>query len=112
MEVLCSRGSEPGGYFYANKVNFQACVRYELATDATARRAGAMALRVWRCLGCRDAGRVDLRCDASGEPHFLEVNPLAGLHPVSSDLTILCRLAGIGYGALIDSIVASACRRV
>ncbi len=112
MEVLCGDDAEPGGYSYANKVNFQTCVRYELATDETARRAGAMALRVWRCLGCRDAGRVDLRCDARGEPHFLEVNPLAGLHPRHSDLPILCRLSGIGYEALIDAIVASACRRV
>ena len=112
MEVLYGNGAEPGGYSYANKVNFQACVRYELAMDETARRAGAMALRVWRFTGCRDAGRVDLRCDASSEPHFLEINPLAGLHPRHSDLPILCRLAGLGYDGLIDLIVASAQRRV
>ena len=112
MEVLCGDGAEPGGYSYANKVNFQACVRYRLATDETARRAGAMALQVWHSMGCRDAGRVDLRCDASGEPHFLEVNPLAGLHPRHSDLPILGRLAGLGYEGLIDLIVASARRRV
>lgn len=112
LEVLCSDGAEPGGYSYANKVNFQACVRYELATDETARQAGAMALRAWRLMGCRDAGRVDLRCDARGEPHFLEVNPLAGLHPRNSDLPILGHLAGLGYEGLIDLIVASAGRRV
>lgn len=112
MEVLCGDDAEPGGYSYVNKVNFQTCVRYELATDETARQARAMALGLWRYLGCRDAGRVDLRCDANGEPHFLEVNPLAGLHPWHSDLTILCRLSGIGYDALIDTIVASACRRI
>ena len=108
MEVLCGDGAEPGGYSYVNKVSFQTCVQYELATDETARRAGAMALRVWRYLGCRDAGRVDLRCDTNGEPHFLEVNPLAGLHPRHSDLPILCRLAGVGFEGLIDLIVASA----
>ena len=112
LEVLCGDGAEPGGYSYANKANFQAWVRYELAADETARRAGAMALQVWRLMGCRDAGRVDLRCDARGEPHFLEVNPLAGLHPRHSDLPILGRLAGLGYEGLIDLIVASARRRV
>lgn len=112
MEVLYGDGAEPGGYSYVNKVNYQTCVQYELATDETARRAGAMALRVWRYLGCRDAGRVDLRCDANGEPHFLEVNPLAGLHPRHSDLPILCRLTGLGYEGLIDLIVASARLRV
>ena len=40
-----------------------------------------MALAAWRALGCRDGGRVDLRRDAGGRPQFLEVNPLAGLHP-------------------------------
>lgn len=112
MEVLCGDGAEPGGYSYVNKVNFQMCVQYELATDETARRAGAMALRLWRYLGCRDAGRVDLRCDAGGEPHFLEVNPLAGLHPRHSDLPILCRSAGIGFEELLDLIVASVRLRV
>lgn len=112
MEVLCGDDAEPGGYSYANKVNFQTCAQYELATDETARRAGAMALRLWRYLGCRDAGRVDLRCDADGEPHFLEVNPLAGLHPRHSDLPILCRLTGMGFEELLDLIVASARQRV
>ena len=111
MEVSCGDGAEPGGYSYVNKVNFQTCVQYELATDETARRAGTMALRLWRYLGCRDAGRVDLRCDADGEPHFLEVNPLAGLHPRHSDLPILCRLTGVGFEELLDLIVASARRR-
>lgn len=112
LEILCGDAAEPGGYSYANKVDFRARVRYALATDETARRAGAMARRAWRFMGCRDAGRVDLRCDARGEPHFLEVNPLAGLHPKDSDLPILGRLAGLGYEGLIDLIVASACRRV
>ena len=111
MEIMYGSGAEAGGYTYANKANFKACVRYELATDGTALLAGAMALQAWRFMGGRDAGRVDMRCDANSDPHFLEVNPLAGLHPESSDLPILCRLAGIGYEALIASILSSASRR-
>ena len=95
MEILHRPGAEAGGYTYANKADFGACVRYALATDGTARLAAAMALRAWRFIGGRDAGRVDLRCDTNGNPHFLEVNPLAGLHPEDSDLPILCRLSGI-----------------
>ena len=111
MEILYGHGAEAGGYTYANKANFEACVRYELATDSKALVAGAMALQAWRFMGGRDAGRVDLRCDANGDPHFLEVNPLAGLHPESSDLPILCRLTGIRYEELIASILSSASRR-
>lgn len=112
MEILRDPGAEPGGYTYANKVNFNACVRYELATDRTALQAAQMALRVWRFMGGRDAGRVDMRCDAKGDPHFLEVNPLPGLHPENSDLPILCRLTGIRYEDLIDSVLSSACLRL
>ena len=112
MEILHDAGAEAGGYTYANKVNFNTCVRYELATDRTALQAARMALRAWRYMGGRDAGRVDMRCDANGDPHFLEVNPLAGLHPDNSDLPVLCGLTGIRYEDLIDSILSSACRRL
>jgi D-alanine-D-alanine ligase len=44
-------------------------------------------------------------------PHFIEVNPLAGLNPERSDLVILCRLAGIGYTELIGRILDSAVGR-
>ena len=63
-------------------------------------------------MGARDGGRVDVRCDARGEPHFLELNPLPGLHPQHSDLPILCGFLGIPYVDLIDRIVRSARRRM
>ncbi len=40
------------------------------------------------------------------------MNPLAGLHPVLGDLVILAGLVGVGYEALIGSIVASATDRL
>jgi D-alanine-D-alanine ligase len=70
-----------------------------------------VALGAYRALTCRDAARVDLRCDEDGEPCFLEVNPLPGLNPVSSDLPILSGLAGISYRELLGSIVEAAARR-
>jgi D-alanine-D-alanine ligase len=45
-------------------------------------------------------------------PRFLEVNPLAGLNPVISDLPILCNLAGMSYQELISRIMDSALKRV
>ena len=75
-------------------------------------KAEAVALRAWRSLGCRDAGRVDLRCDGNGDPYFLEVNPLAGLHPHHSDLPILCTHLGIPYVQLVSDILSSAVTRI
>jgi len=75
-------------------------------------RVEALALASWRMLGCRDGGRIDIRCDENGTPCFMEVNPLAGLRPEYSDLPILCSYSGISYVRLIEMIVASASKRV
>lgn len=112
MEVHLQKGADAEIYTYRNKEQYETLVKYALATDAFARDAGEVALRAWRGLGCRDGGRVDLRADAQGRICFIEVNPLAGLNPQTSDLPIMCRLAGIAYRDLIGAIVASARTRV
>jgi D-alanine-D-alanine ligase len=42
----------------------------------------------------------------------MEVNPLAGLRPVHSDLCIICSMVGLTYDQLIERIVASAAARI
>jgi D-alanine-D-alanine ligase len=115
LEVILLEGAEPGAYSYVNKERCEELVEYRLVRagdDAVVAEAEAVALAAWRALGCRDGGRVDLRCDREGRPSFLEVNPLAGLHPQHSDLPILSTLAGLAYPDLIDAIVRSAAVRV
>ena len=82
--------------------------------EAFVRERGArnVALQAWRGLGCRDGRRVDLRCGTGGRPQFLEVNPLPGLHPEISDLAMLCRMAGVGYVELIETIIHPAKQRM
>ncbi len=111
MEVAVS-AKDRGDYSYANKANYHKAVKYFAADEITAPAAGELAVAAWRGLGCRDAGRVDLRMDGAGQLHFIEVNPLAGLHPIDSDLPILCRLAGITYDELIAQIIDSALLRL
>ena len=115
MEVVLLPGAEAEVYSYVNKEKCEELCRY-LPTnperDEEARQAEAVALAAYRAVGCRDAGRVDLRSDGRGQPHFIEVNPLAGLHPQHSDLPILCTMKGISYISLIERILASACQRV
>lgn len=71
----------------------------------------ALALATHRAFGCRDLSRVDIRCDRDGAPNFLEVNPLPGLNPQSSDLVILSRGHGWTYEQLIGRILAAAAER-
>jgi len=111
MEVVLTDRAEAGVYSYVNKEECESRVHYRLVDDAAAEAAAAVAIAAWRALDCRDGGRVDLRQNGEGQPMFLEVNPLAGLHPTHSDLPIMCTLAGISYDALIGRIVESALRR-
>ena len=115
LEIILRDGAEPHAYSYVNKERCEELVAYPLVrpeNDATVRRAEEIALDAWRALHCRDAGRIDLRCDTRGEPQFLEVNPLAGLHPFHSDLPMLCTALGKPYAWLVERIVESAAKRV
>jgi D-alanine-D-alanine ligase len=112
MEVHFTERAEKEAYSYINKEDWHGRIEYRLAADAMARMAEKTALAAWRGLGCRDGGRIDLRADANGIPHFMEVNPLAGLRPDHSDLPILCDLAGMPYRELIAGIMRSALKRI
>ena len=115
LEIVLLPGAEEDVYSYVNKERCEELVEYRLVraeSDPEVARAEAVALQAWRALGCRDAGRIDLRSDGVGQPQFLEVNPLAGLHPSHSDLPMLCTALGMSYTSLIEKIVASAAKRV
>jgi D-alanine-D-alanine ligase len=115
LEIILKKNAEADAYSYVNKERCEELVEYRLVSakhDDQVRAAEQVALTAWRILGCRDGGRVDLRCDAAGRPNFLEVNPLAGLHPAHSDLPILASKVGLSYVGLIERIVESATPRV
>ena len=83
----------------------------ELAGGDVAVACENVALTAWRALNCADGGRVDLRCDSRGIPNFIEVNPLAGLDKVHSDLPILSYLHGYDFEQIIGEIMHSAKKR-
>jgi len=115
IEVVLLDKAEQGVYSYVNKENCEELVEYRLVLaeeDPVVHEAEEIALNAWRILGCRDGGRIDLRCDGEGNPQFIEVNPLAGIHPEHSDLPIICTKKGISYKSLIDRIVRSAAARI
>ncbi len=109
-EIRFLPGGDPSAYSYKNKM--EAFDELTLATGPLADQAAAVALAAWRALHCRDAGRIDIRCDAEGRPNFIECNPLAGLRPKWSELTQLAGLFGMSYEQLIGEIVSEAIARV
>lgn len=112
MEVLLTSQAEPGVYSYTNKEEWRERCRYELAGGKIADACEKVALAAWNALNCEDGGRIDLRCDSSGVPNFIEVNPLAGMNPTYSDLPMLSRMNGIPYIELIRRIMQSAIQKI
>ncbi len=109
MEVSFTGRAEAAAYTALNKEEYLERVAYRLLLDdPLAEPARSLALAVFAALDCRDAARIDLRCDENGRLHFLEVNPLPGINRVRSDLPIMARLAGVAYEELIAAIVNSA----
>ncbi|MBN1356511.1 D-alanine--D-alanine ligase [bacterium] len=111
MEVVLLSKAEQEVYSYANKQLWRDRVVYRPVEETLAREAKILALRIWRKLGCRDAGRVDLREDAQDHLNCIEINPLAGLNPNHSDLPILADMAGISFFELLTMIIRSALKR-
>jgi D-alanine-D-alanine ligase len=99
------------GYGFENKEYWEDKVDIVGAPKTEAMAAGEVALAAWRALRCRDGGRVDIRCDGECKPHFIEVNPLAGLRPEYSDMCFIADREGVSYQQLIGKIMDSFLKR-
>jgi D-alanine-D-alanine ligase len=113
MRVVPRQQEERFVYSLEVKRDWRRLVSYETPARLGPTVQGAVedaALLAYRALGCRDVARIDFRL-RDGVPYFLEVNPLPGLNPESSDLVLLARGMGIGYRELIGTILNHALRR-
>lgn len=68
---------------------------------------------VFRVTGALDVSRVDFRLDDSDnlKPYILEINPLPGLSPGTSDLVIEAAAQGIEHTELVNMILDTALHR-
>jgi D-alanine-D-alanine ligase len=69
----------------------------------------------FRALDCRDWCRIDVRLDAQGRPHIIELNPLPGILPrpeQNSCFPKAARAAGLSYEETILAVVDAACMRL
>src|SRR5262245_40986356 len=108
MQVVPRRTDEPFIYSLEVKRDYLNRVDYRLA-DAP--DVADVARAVWNAFELKDVARVDVRRDRDGIANFVEVNPLPGMNPVTGDIVICARLAGIEYNELIGRVVDSAVRR-
>jgi len=114
-EIELLAPAEPDVYSYTNKELCEDRVAYVFvrgADDLAVAEAEQISLAAWREVGGRDAGRIDIRCDAHGRAQMIEINPLAGLHPSHSDLPMIWSAFGGEFHELIGRIVDSARLRI
>ncbi|HEU5211075.1 MAG TPA: hypothetical protein VFU06_16885 [Longimicrobiales bacterium] len=76
-------------------------------TPRLAQQAIETAHTAWRAIARRGYGRVDLRADAHGVLHVLDVNPNADLAP-SAGLARMAHVAGWSYTELVERILDDA----
>jgi len=96
------------------KRNFKEEVEYIVPPDIperTKKEIKRYVLKLFKFLGLRDFSRFDFRLDENYDPYFLEINPLPGLNPETSDLSIMAYKMGFKYEEIIKDILESAFER-
>jgi D-alanine-D-alanine ligase len=114
MQIIFDTNEVEDFYSYHVKEEYEKYVHYVCPPKIDPDRLDQIeeiAVRAYKVLECKDFGRVDVRCDSDGNPYFLEINPLAGLNPLHSDLCIIARHNDITYEQLIGRILYSAMAR-
>jgi len=111
LEIILNEHTPHPFYSFTIKKEWEKYASYHLATDEVALKCAEIAVDVWKIIKGKDGGRIDFRLDAQGKPNLIEINPLAGLNPIWSDLPILARLSGMTYIQLISAIMDSALKR-
>jgi D-alanine-D-alanine ligase len=78
------------------------------------REIESVCCNAYSILHCRDWCRIDVRLDAGGKPHIIELNPLPGILPKPEDNSCFpkaARAAGMNYNQLIQTVLTLAAKR-
>jgi len=103
MEIEVLQDTDNNIYSYQAKEECEKLVKYlPYLRGSLYAQLEQLALKSYRVLQCRDAARVDIRCNKTGIPCFLEINPLPGFHPTHSDLPMIATQQQMSYNTLID----------
>ncbi len=113
MRVVPNTPSDTFVYSLEVKRNWEELVTYECPPKlpgTVLRTLEESALAVYESMGCRDIARLDYRI-RDGVPYFIEVNPLPGLNPITSDLNLICKAMNVTHTELIGRIFDAAVGR-
>lgn len=108
------KSDKPFLYSQENKRNWEEKIKYEPQSSIKKSIQEAIkkyAIKAFKALELRDVARIDFRLNSIGIPKIIDINPLPGLSPNSSDLPIICRLNGKNYSYLVKTILHEAFKR-
>ena len=106
--------SLPFVYSIENKRMWQEKIEYkpqESIPDKIQELIEDYALRAFSLLELKDLARIDFRLDKNNHPKIIDINPLPGLSPSYSDLSILYNLKGRSYSELIKRFLHESFKR-
>ena len=121
LEIDFSSCKKSGEYFYSWRMKefqgneelgltptFYCPARLDKETEKLVKET---AFRTHRAIGCLDISRTDIRLSKDNVPYVLEINPLPGLNPRTSNFPIMAYAAGMKYEEIIDSVLMNAFKR-
>jgi D-alanine-D-alanine ligase len=114
MEISPKTASDSFVYSVEVKRDFRKLVDYHCPARLPRKvrtQIEQMALTAFDALGCLDVARLDFRV-RDGVPYFIEINPLPGLNPESSDLVIMADLLNVSHAELVTRILNAATARL
>ena len=112
LELIAPLGKS-GARFLSSEVKSGNTEDFTAVTDPTIKlKVNELALGAFLALGARDYGRIDIRLDGYGTPHFIEANLTPSLIAGYGSFPKACMLnIGLGYEQMILTIVRLAMLR-
>lgn len=107
IELIAPKDSN-GEQMLSNYVKHSNTERVVEVTDPTERKIiDAFAISVFKALGARDYGRIDIRFDEFNQPHFLEANLIPSLVSGYGSFPKACKLnQDVDYDEMIANIAS------
>ncbi len=111
LEVTKVAVAKVNGFVQKNDWKTYGPIAFQPMSESPLRaQLAEISLRAYQLLGCRDAGRIDLRLDRNGMPQLMEINALSGLSSHSA-LPIIAAQTGLSFEMLVDRIICEALAR-
>ena len=113
VQVSIDGKVELGEDFYTFDRIASDCLKYVCPADITdvlKEKLKEMAVEVYKCVDCKDFGRIDFRVDETERPYVLEINPLPSLD-VEDVFNIFPKMYDSNYNEVINDVIGFALKR-